>query len=287
MATPSIPHFGTTLYEEAPPAGLAQQEIPFTGQLERTHRFLTHLGAEIAIRNFYGPEIGRQYIYKRGQVSDLDYFEKDSFTSYTSAFMPPSPRPRVGEAIFRVVHRDVRTVYRALLAEDLIRPIGPDGDTERFLAGEQRGVLVMGPDEQRYELSEVRPTRVENHAIFLWTTPDPDVLRTKIRAFDAQFDIVDRSGEWEDFHGIGRVRMLTRTDPPVSIGILVPNDGQPLAPRWTDDIFKQVGYSHFRLGSPRKEFVRTHHQQVFPDTGDVSYVMFHDAYLELVQTGES
>ncbi len=46
MATPSIPHFGTTLYEAPPAADADQSALPFEGQLARTDRFLTLLGAE-------------------------------------------------------------------------------------------------------------------------------------------------------------------------------------------------------------------------------------------------
>jgi hypothetical protein len=284
MATPAIPHFGTTLYEVAPPADTTpgeQSEIPFTGQLERTDRFLQALGMECYIRNMYGPSVGRQYIYRRGALGDLDYFEKDSFTSYSARFAPPSPAPRIGDILFRVVHKQVRDVYRDLLRDDLVRPIGPDGEESAFLAGEARSLLVMGPDDQRYELSEVGPTFVDNHAIFIWT--DPARLPDTIRGYAVEFDIVDRVGHREDFHGLGEVTLLTRLENPVTIGLLTPYPGDPIAPRWTDDVFAHVGYSHFRLGSPRKDFVRTHHREMFPETGDVSYVLFNEAYLELIQ----
>jgi hypothetical protein len=281
MATPAIPHFGTTLYEVAPAPDADQASLPFEGMLARTHRFLTVLGAEIAIKNFYGPAVGRQYIYRRGKIGDLDYFEKDSFTSYTAKFTPPSSTPRVADTYFRVVHTDIRAVYQQLLREDLIRPIGPEGDADRFLSGEHKSVLVLGPDEQRYELAEVSNDPAENHAIFMWT--DPALLSETVRDYAGQFDIVSKYPMQFDFHGIGNVTVLTRAQPPVTIGLITPYEGQSLAPRWTDDVFGQVGYSHFRLGSPRKAVVREHNREVFPDTGDVSYVMFHEAYLELVQ----
>ncbi len=281
MATPSIPHFGTTLYEVPPPADADQSAIPFEGQLARTDRFLTLLGAEIMIRNFYGPTVGRQYIYRRGQMGDLDYFEKDSFTSYSASFPPPSERPRIGDIVFRVVHRDVRNLYQRMLREDLVRPIGPDGESKAFLEGAVRSLLIMGPDDQRYELSEAADTHVENHAIFIWT--DPKTMADTVRGYAVQFDLVNRVGAKQDFHGIGEVTLLSRLEPPVTVGLLTPYAGQTVAPRWTDDIFAQVGYSHFRLGSPRKEYVKSHNRQVFPDTGDVSYVLFNEAYLELVQ----
>ena len=280
MATPPIPHFGTTLYEDAPPEGADQAAIPFSGMLARTDRFLKLLGAECFIQNFYGP-LGRQYIYRRGKIGDLDYFEKDSFTSYTARFAPKVPSPRVGDVVFRVVHSDVRSVYRQMLAEDLIRPIGPDGDEERFLDGAAPSVLIIGPDDQRYDLSAVAGSVLENHAIFIWT--DPARLADTVRQYAVQMDLVDRAGAKQDFHGIGEATVLTRLSNPVTIGLLTPYSGGRVAPRWTDDIFSQVGYSHFRLASPRKQYVLTHNQQVFPDTGDVSYVLFNEAYLELIQ----
>jgi hypothetical protein len=284
MGTPPIPHFGTTLYEQAPPEGAIQAEIPLTGMLGRTDRFLKLLGAECYIQNFYG-QLGRQYIYRRGKIGDLDYFEKDSFTSYAARFAPASDRPRVGDVIFRVVHRDVRNVYQQMLAEDLARPIGPEGDEDRFLSGEQGSLLIMGPDAQRYELAEVGEALVDNHAIFIWT--DPARLQDTIRHYAVQMDVVDRVGTAVDYHGIGDVRLLTRLSNPITIGLLTPYAGEAVAPRWTDDIFQQVGYSHFRLASPRKEYVRAHNREVFPDTGDVSYVLFNEAYLELVQLEEA
>ena len=283
MGTPAIPHFGTTLYEVAPPPETTPEEqgqIPFTGQLARTDRFLEILGMECYVRNMYGPAVGRQYIYRRGKLGDLDYFEKDSFTSYSARFAPPSARPRIGDAVFRIVHYQVRDIYRQLLAEDLIRPIGPDGEEARFLGGEERSILVLGPDDQRYELAEVGEGFVENHAIFVWT--DPARLADTIRSYAVEMDLVDRVGEKLDFHGQGEVTLLTRVSNPITIGLLTPYDGEAIAPRWTDDVFAQVGYSHFRLGSPRKDFVRKHHREMFPDTGDVSYVMFNEAYLELI-----
>jgi hypothetical protein len=283
MGTPAIPHFGTTLYEVAPDPSITpaeQAEIPFEGQLLRTHRWLELLGMELYIRNMYGPNVGRQYIYRRGRLGDLDYFEKDSFTSYSARFAPPAPRPRIGDTIFRVVHYQCRDVYRQALREDLIRPIGPDGEEQRFLSGEAPAILIKGPDDQAYELCEVSNRLVDNHAIFIWI--DPAKYADVVRGYAVEFDIVDRVGAKQDFHGIGEVTLLTRIENPVTIGILTPYAGETVLPRWTDDVFAQVGYSHFRLGSPRKAYVRAHHREMFPDTGDVSYVMFHDAYLELI-----
>ena len=69
----------------------------------------------------------------------------------------------------------------------------------------------------------------------------------------------------------------------MTIGLLTPLAGGAIAPRWRDDIFQEVGYSHFRLGSPNKAAVLAKNREAYPPTGDVAYVMFNEAYLELVQ----
>jgi hypothetical protein len=74
-----------------------------------------------------------------------------------------------------------------------------------------------------------------------------------------------------------------RREPAVTIGLLTPLGGAPLAPRWRDDIFQELGYSHFRLGSPDKAAVIAQNPEAYPATGDVSYVLFRESYLELVQ----
>ena len=86
----------------------------------------------------------------------------------------------------------------------------------------------------------------------------------------------------EDFHGIGKVTRLTRDEPGLTIGLLHAGT-QGLAERWTDDIFKEAGYSHFRLGALDKPVTEAATRQAFPAGGDVSFVYFEDSYLELVQ----
>ena len=281
MGTPSIPHFGTTLYEATPPDGADLATLPFGGMLSRVDRFLTILGMERYVENIYGREVGRQYIYRRGQLGDLDYFEKDAFVSYSATFRPPAPSPRIGDVVFRVVHHEPRRIYEQLLAEDLVRPIGPEGEAAAFVAGERDTVLFRGPDEQDYELSPVGPTFAANHAIFIWTDP-AQAARTEAE-YGEQFELLPITGRAEDFHGVGRAKLLVRQEPPITIGLLTPNANATLLPRWTDDVFAEVGYSHFRLGSPRKAQVLERNREVFPATGDVAYVMFNEAYLELVQ----
>ena len=113
MADLSIAHFGTTLIEPPPSEGEDQASIPMTGDLGRTDEFLRILGAEIYIKNMY--PFGRQFIYKRGEVTDPDYFEKDTFTSYTAVPLPETDSPRVAETIFRLPHRDARQIAVSLM----------------------------------------------------------------------------------------------------------------------------------------------------------------------------
>ena len=149
MRTPAIPHYGTTLAESPPPLGVAQQDVPLTGMLGATDRFLRLGGFELLVRNLY-PGVGRQYIYRRGEVSDADYLEKDCFTSYAAQPPPASDAPRVGETIFRLPHRDPRALYcawrderlatpllgaRAEAADDLLTGAEDDPEALRVLAG--------------------------------------------------------------------------------------------------------------------------------------------------------
>ncbi len=270
MATPSIAHFGTTLPEDVPPDGAVQIDVPFTGSLARTDRFLQLFGMELLITNMY-PGVGRQYIYRRGERSDVDYVEKDTFTSYTSTFAPDPGAPRVADTVFRLPHPDPRAVWGAWEAEGLVELLHDDGIA----------VLFRGPDHQVYELVPSSDDPVDNHAIFIWTDPgEADVIE---KDYDEHFGLqVAERGV--DFHGLGDAVLLVRQDPPVTIGLLTPKTGGRIEPRWTDDVFAQVGYSHFRLGAPDKAKVKAMAPEAFPDTGDVSYVHFHHAYLELVET---
>ena len=122
MVMQAIAHFGTTLAEAAPREGVDLDKMPFDGDLERTDKFLTKLGMEVFITNLY-PGMGRQYIYRRGNLADVDYFEKDTFTSFTATLPPVSRLPRVGETIFRITHHHPIDIYQELLAEDLIVPM--------------------------------------------------------------------------------------------------------------------------------------------------------------------
>ena len=171
-------------------------------------------------------------------------------------------------------------MYRELRAEELVTALR-DSEEEEFLAGAREGLLFDGPDCQRYELTASSDQPERNHVVYIWT--EPDCLEATVADYDKSFGLAC-SAPIRDFHGIGRVTTLVRAEPPITIGLLTPAPGESVAPRFSDDIFAQVGYSHFRLGTAAKEPVLAEHRQVFPDTGDVSYVLFHEAYLELVAT---
>jgi hypothetical protein len=85
------------------------------------------------------------------------------------------------------------------------------------------------------------------------------------------------------FHGIASAHLLRRVRPGITVGLLTPRDGQQVYPRWSEDIFLEAGYSHFRLASFDKSRTRSVTREAFPDGGDVSFVYFEDSYLELVQ----
>lgn len=279
MPTPAIAHYGTTLAEAPPPPGVAQADAPLAGMLGATDRFLRLAGFELLVRNLY-PGVGRQYIYRRGAASDPDYLEKDCFTSYAAQPPPASDTPRVGETIFRLPHREPRALYRSWRAERLATPLLGTPAEDAFLAGEAPALLVLGPDAQRYELTHSSPERSDNFAVFVWTHPAR--IAAAIDAYAKQFGI-ELVGADESFHGIAALQRLVRRAPAVTIGLLTPLAGHTIAPRWRDDIFQEVGYSHFRLGSPNKRLVIEQSREAFPATGDVSYVMFNESYLELVQ----
>lgn len=280
MPTPAIPHFGTTLSEAPPPAGVAQQDVPLSGALAATDRFLRLAGFELLVRNLYRG-VGRQYIFRRGLLGDVDYLEKDCFTSYAAEAPPACDAPRVGETIFRLPHRDPRALWRAWRGEGLVEPLLGAEAEAAFLAGAAPRLLLRGPDAQRYELAATSPERAENFAVFVWT--DPPRLADTIDAYAKQFGLAAPASA-EPYHGIASLHRLVRHEPAVTIGLLAPLPGAALAPRWRDDIFQEAGYSHFRLGSPDKARVIRNNPEAYPPTGDVSYVMFHESYLELVQT---
>lgn len=278
MGTPSIAHYGTTLIERPGPDDVPQAEHPMTGDLEKTDRFLKLLGLEILITNMY-PGIGRQYIYARGRHGDADYVEKDTFTSYVAVERPASDKPRVGDTIFRITHADSIALYKQFCAEGLVTCLSTKSQELTFQSGDANCILIMGPDKQRYELCATKDTVADNHVVYVWT--DPSELEEAKADFTKEFAM--QLEGIEDFHGLGTAHLLRREDPGIIIGLLVPETADGILPRWTDDIFKEAGYSHFRLGSPNKAHTLTKTREAFPPGGDVDFVYYRDSYLELVQ----
>ena len=81
-----IAPFGTSLIMSSLSAGEDQTSIPMTGDLGRTVESLRILGAEIYLNDMH--LFDRQLIYKRGEVTVPDHFEKGIFTTYTSVMLP-------------------------------------------------------------------------------------------------------------------------------------------------------------------------------------------------------
>ncbi|MDA0977108.1 MAG: hypothetical protein O3B72_00985 [Proteobacteria bacterium] len=279
MADMSIAHYGTTLIEAMPPEDADQAAIPMSGDLARTDRFLTILGAQIYIRNMY-PGVGRQFIYRRGDLDSPDYFEKDTFTSYIAEPLPDTDNPRVADTIFRITHEDPQGVANQLMDEGLIKPLS---GFDEFRLGKHDRLWFTGPDRQQYELNASAPCPHENHRVYIWT--DPADLDAHIAGYERHF-AVQRQGS-EPFYDRGTAHLLVREDPGMTIALVTP-DTLALAPKHSFDIFRDAGYSHFRLASPDKAAARAVSEEAFPDGGGpVAYVHFQNAYLELVQIGES
>ena len=275
MATPAIAHFGTTIIEAPPEAGVNQADVPIAGALRDTLRFLEIFGFEPLVENFY-PGMGRQYIWRRGQPGDVDYVEKDNFTSYRAESRPHTQGPRIGDTVFRLTHADPRAVWQAWQAEGL-GEAWVAGAAEKFMAGAQPWLLLRGPDGQAYELGPTQGDVAGNHCIYVWTaaTAVDDIAAAYAEHFNLVPDGV------RDFHGLAQAHVLRRESPGMSVGLLC--GGAEVAERWTDDIFLEAGYSHFRLGAT--DMVRTVQvtREAFPQGGDVAFVYFADSYLELVQ----
>jgi hypothetical protein len=274
MATPSIAHFGTTIVESAPPEGSNQAEVPITGALRDTLRFLEIFGFEPLMENFY-PNMGRQYIWRRGDPADADYIEKDNFTSYRAEQRPHGVEPRVGDTIFRMTHRDPLGVWQAWQAEGLGEAL-LDAALEEFVQGKASWLLLRGPDGQVYELGPTQADAASNHCVYVWTAPDAVVAAAD--AYCGHFGL--ERGEVRDFHGLGQVQMLHRESPGVTVGLVY---AAQVAERWSDDIFLEAGYSHFRLGALDMARTQQETREAFPQGGDVAFVYFEDSYLELVQ----
>jgi len=258
------------------------------------------------MENMY-PGIGRQYIWRRGVEADPDYVEKDNFTfyvtrpqdllvgdrvasrprrrrhrdaegSYAARSRPVTDGPRQGDTIFRLTHRDPRGVFSAWRDRSLVD--GTDAGAEKaFLDGAAQWLLLRGPDGQYYELGRTQPSRRENHRVYIWT--QPEALAETSAAFVDHFAL--KAAGSTNFHAVATANLLEREEPGITIALLTPLDGRELAPRWSEDIFVEAGYSHYRLGAPDQARTIAASREAFPAGGDVAFVYFKDSYLELVQ----
>lgn len=275
MGTPAIAHFGVTISEAPAPADADQRTIPITGALLGQLEFLKVLGFQPHVENFL-PGIGRQYIWRRGTLGDIDYIEQDNFTSYSAKARPATPGPRQGDAIFRLTHRDPIAVFRTLRAQGLIKVDA--SQAAEFEHRDRDWILLSAPSGQRYELGPTAPTAAGNHVAYVWTAVAD--LAQRQASYRTHFGL-EHVGS-QDFHGIARVELLSRAEPGSTVGLLhTPAAG--MAPRFSEDIFAEAGYPHFRLGAVNKTITEAAARQAFPPGGDVSYVHFADSYLELVQ----
>jgi len=278
MGTPSIAHYGTTLMEAQPPEGTVYADHPKEGDLAKTLEFLDLFGFKPLIENMY-EGLGRQYIWSRGSQDDADYVEKDTFTSFASVERPQTDMPRVGDTFFRMSHADPVGIYRTLKARKLVDPMVNAEYETAFLARAVDCIIYRGPDGQRYELCATLETTAENHTVYICT--DPAELEATMADFVAEFGLTPAGTE--DFYGYATAHLLKREDPGITIALLTAAEGTALEPRWTDDIFKEAGYSHYRMGSPDMAHTEEVTRQAFPKGGDVAFVYFRESYLELVQ----
>ncbi len=277
MGTPAIAHFGTTIMEAAPPPGTRQQDVPLEGTLGRTLEFLDVLGFKPHLQNMY-EGIGRQYIWRRGEPGDVDYVEQDNFTSYVAEPRPDTDGPRIGDTVFRLTHSNPTATLQALLDRNLIT-VSNEAELAAFLDGTADWLLMSAPQGQVYEFGATQADTADNHCVYVWT--DEARLEEVAGNFIEHFGMT--RGDVEDFHGVARLLPLRRKSPGVTIGLLHHPTNRVLAPRWTDDIFKEAGFSHYRMGALDKAQTVAFTRQAFPDGGDVSFVYFEDSYLELVQ----
>jgi hypothetical protein len=278
MGSPSIAHFGTTVMEPPPPPGVSQQEAPQQGPLGRTLEFFRLMGLRPLLENMY-EGIGRQYIWSRGGPQDADYLEIDTFTSYRAVPRPESAQPRIGDTVFRLTHPEPRELFAAWTAQGLATTMLPQDRVAAFQAGESDWLLLRGPQGQLFELGPTQRARADNHVVYIWS--DPRQAAQTAANYCREFSL-EPAGEVE-FHGQAKAMRLRRERPGVTVCLLTPLSGGHVAARWSEDIFVEAGYSHFRLGSFDKSRTRRASREAFPDGGDVSFVYFEDSYLELVQ----
>jgi hypothetical protein len=266
-STPCLAHYGVTVSEPA----VADAELGSAapgGDAAAGLAFLRSLGFEPLHTNLY-PGVGRQWILRRGHVGDAGYLERDLFTSFRAdAERAGDDVPRAGDAIFRLPVADP-----AATLADLRRR----GWATTYLGSD---ALFRGPDAALYELAPITGDQADDRTVSLWT--DSDVLDEAVGSWTALFGFVDQGAA--GFHDVATARVLRRAgDGAITLNLLTPAGGGALAPRITDDIFAQQGYPHFRLGTPDKAAALAAGEVVFPDTGDVSYLLINGAYVELVQ----
>jgi hypothetical protein len=264
--TACLAHYGTTLVEE-PIADDALADAPLTGQVAEAHRLMGALGFTLLSRNLY-PRLGRQWIFSRGDRSDADYVEKDQFSSFAARSRPlGTSRWHIGDTVFRLPEVDTEASRAKLIDAGLATTI--DGTD-----------WLRAADGQVYELAERSSDAAVNRTISVWT--DPAEIDAVVADLCDLFALsVQLAGEVND---LADAVVLTRSGVgPVTIRLMTPRHGIQLAPRWSNDIFVEQGYSHLRLGAPDRVAVKARFAEVFPDTGDVSYVLVHHLYLELVE----
>lgn len=271
MTTPCLAHYGATLAEDHLP-GEELHSAPPLGTAAQALAFLDFLGFEPLVENRY-PDLGRQWILGRGERDDPAYLERDVFTSFVAGAVADAAgdHPAIGDTIVRLPLTDPAATVTELSARGWATPYRPEPTWFR------------GPDGMVYEPAPVDADAGVNRTISIWTDPaDVDRISSDYQSLFAMEEIaVD-----EPVGSAARATILRRSGAgPVTLRLLTPapRSAVVVAPRVTDDIFAQVGYAHFRLGAPDREAVRAVGTEVFPDTGDVSYVLFHHAYLEVVE----
>jgi hypothetical protein len=269
MSTPCLAHYGVTVAEPHVPTDRLATDPP-GGDAAPGLEFLSWLGFEPLHTNLYA-DIGRQWILRRGQVGDPGYLERDLFTSFRGGDAAPAgtDTPHAGDVVFRLPVDDPDAVLDELRSRGWAEPYaGVDGP------------LFRGPDAAVYELAPITSDDAIDRTISLWTARED--LERAAGTWTALFDL-ERQVEVRPFHGLADATALVRHGAgALTLQLLTPADGSDLPARVTDDIFAQQGYPHFRLGAPDKAAALAAGEVVFPDTGDVSYVLIEGAYLELV-----
>ncbi len=266
--TPCLAHYGVTVAEPHVPDDQLATAAP-GGMAADGLAFLRYLGFEPLYENLYA-NVGRQWILRRGQRGDAGYMERDLFTSFRAGEVARAggATPAVGDIVFRLPVADVDATKHGLRERGWAQP---------YLGAE---ALFVAPDAAVYELAPITGDDAVDRTISLWT--DPATVDRAVATWHDLFGL-ELVAKGESFHGVADATVLRRVgDGALTLQLLTPVRGAPLAPRVTDDIFAQEGYPHFRLGSSDKARALAAGEVVFPDTGDVSYVLIEGAYLELV-----